>query len=143
MSCGPHRLGKLVPGASMTLLATLFAGPKLSPICRAEAVLTPWAVVQMIYEETKGEAIIATGVGQHQMWAAQWYNYDAPRRWVSSGGLGSMGFGLPSAIGAAVAFDGTDGREKRVRTRGPALYDEGSGFEGVLLLWPLTMLMAW
>ena len=69
----------------------------------------------MIYEETKGEAIISTGVGQHQMWAAQWYNYDAPRRWVSSGGLGSMGFGLPSAIGAAVAHDGTDGRPKRVR----------------------------
>ena len=72
------------------------------------------AALQLIYEETKGEAIISTGVGQHQMWAAQWYNYDAPRRWVSSGGLGSMGFGLPSAIGAAVAFDGTDGREKRV-----------------------------
>ena len=70
--------------------------------------------MQMLYEETKGEAIISTGVGQHQMWAAQWYKYNEPRRWVSSGGLGSMGFGLPSAIGAAVAHDGTDGRPKRV-----------------------------
>lgn len=49
------------------------------------------------------------------MWAAQWYQYNEPRRWASSGGLGSMGFGLPAALGAAVAFDGTDsGREKRV-----------------------------
>ena len=74
--------------------------------------------MQMLYEETRGEAIITTGVGQHQMWAAQWYKYNEPRRWVSSGGLGSMGFGLPSAIGAAVAFDGTDnGRCKRVRVK--------------------------
>ena len=50
--------------------------------------------------------MITTGVGQHQMWAAQWYNYERPRHWVSSGGLGSMGFGLPSALGAAAAFDG-------------------------------------
>lgn len=70
--------------------------------------------MQMIYEETQGQAIITTGVGQHQMWAAQWYKFDEPRRWVSSGGLGSMGFGLPSALGAAVAFDGTDKREKKV-----------------------------
>ena len=71
--------------------------------------------VQTLCEETKGEAIITTGVGQHQMWAAQWYKYNEPRRWASSGGLGSMGFGLPSALGAAVAYDGTDsGRPKRV-----------------------------
>ena len=70
--------------------------------------------LQTIYEETKGEAIITTGVGQHQMWAAQWYKFDSPRRWVTSGGLGSMGFGLPSALGAAVAHDGTDGRTKKV-----------------------------
>ena len=71
--------------------------------------------LQTLCEETNGEAIITTGVGQHQMWAAQWYQYNEPRRWASSGGLGSMGFGLPAALGAAVAFDGTDsGREKRV-----------------------------
>lgn len=56
----------------------------------------------MLGEETKGEAIITTGVGQHQMWAAQWYPYREPRHWVTSGGLGSMGFGLPSALGAQV-----------------------------------------
>ena len=72
-------------------------------------------VLQTLCEETKGEAIITTGVGQHQMWAAQWYKYNEPRRWASSGGLGSMGFGLPSALGAAVAYDGTDsGRPKKV-----------------------------
>jgi hypothetical protein len=62
--------------------------------------------VQVLDEETEGKAIITTGVGQHQMWAAQWYQYNKPRHWVSSGGLGSMGFGLPSALGAAAAFDG-------------------------------------
>lgn len=50
----------------------------------------------MLYEESKGDAIITTGVGQHQMWAAQYYKFREPRRWATSGGLGSMGFGLPS-----------------------------------------------
>jgi acetolactate synthase I/II/III large subunit len=68
----------------------------------------------MLHEETKGEAIVSTGVGQHQMWAAQYYLFDQPRRWVTSGGLGAMGFGLPSALGAAAAFDGRDGRPKRI-----------------------------
>lgn len=68
----------------------------------------------MLYEETKGDAIITTGVGQHQMWSAQYYPFSLPRRWVTSGGLGSMGFGLPSALGAAAAFDGNDGREKKI-----------------------------
>lgn len=68
----------------------------------------------MLGEETHGEAIIATGVGQHQMWAAQWYPYKEPRQWVSSGGLGSMGFGLPAALGCATAFDGKDGRPKKI-----------------------------
>lgn len=81
---------------------------------KRDDVIVPQSAVQMIYEETQGQAIITTGVGQHQMWAAQWYKFDEPRRWVSSGGLGSMGFGLPSALGAAVAFDGTDKREKKV-----------------------------
>lgn len=69
----------------------------------------------MLHEETNGEALVTTGVGQHQMWAAQWYKLDSPRRWATSGGLGSMGFGLPAALGAAVAYDGTDkGRPKKV-----------------------------
>jgi len=77
-------------------------------------VIVPQYAIQMLGEETKGEAIITTGVGQHQMWAAQWYPYRNTRSWVTSGGLGSMGFGLPSALGAAAAFDGKDGRPKRV-----------------------------
>lgn len=64
--------------------------------------LRPQYVIQQIYEATKGEAIIATDVGQNQMWAAQWYTYTRPRSFISSGGLGTMGFGLPAAIGAKV-----------------------------------------
>ena len=60
----------------------------------------PQYVIQQIDEITSGEAIICTEVGQHQMWAAQWYNYTQPRTFVSSGGLGTMGFGFPAAIGA-------------------------------------------
>ncbi|MCK9572255.1 MAG: biosynthetic-type acetolactate synthase large subunit [Candidatus Omnitrophica bacterium] len=60
----------------------------------------PQYVIQQIDEVTNGEAIICTEVGQHQMWAAQWYNYLLPRTFVSSGGLGTMGFGFPAAIGA-------------------------------------------
>jgi acetolactate synthase-1/2/3 large subunit len=56
-----------------------------------------------MYEATGGEAIITSDVGQHQMWAAQYYHFDQPRRWINSGGLGTMGFGLPAAIGAKVA----------------------------------------
>lgn len=82
-------------------------------------------MLQTLCEETNGEAIITTGVGQHQMWAAQWYKYNEPRRWASSGGLGSMGFGLPAALGAAVAYDGTDsGRPKKVPNLTTQLYKQ-------------------
>jgi len=64
--------------------------------------LLPQYVVRKIYEVTKGEAIIATGVGQNQMWAAQHYFYDKPNSFLTSGGLGTMGFGLPAAMGAKV-----------------------------------------
>lgn len=64
--------------------------------------LLPQYVVRKIYEVTKGEAIITTGVGQNQMWAAQHYVYDKPNSLISSGGLGTMGFGLPAAIGAKI-----------------------------------------
>ncbi|MFC2031796.1 biosynthetic-type acetolactate synthase large subunit [Chloroflexota bacterium] len=64
--------------------------------------LLPQYVVRKIYEITQGEAIIVTGVGQHQMWAAQHYLYDKPNTLISSGGLGTMGFGLPAAIGTKV-----------------------------------------
>lgn len=66
-------------------------------------VIKPQYVVEKLYEITQGEAIITTEVGQNQMWAAQFYKYNKPRRWVSSGGLGTMGYGFPAAIGAQVA----------------------------------------
>jgi acetolactate synthase-1/2/3 large subunit len=59
-------------------------------------------VVEKICELTKGEAIICTEVGQNQMWAAQYYTYTKPRTWISSGGLGTMGYGFPAALGAKV-----------------------------------------
>ena len=65
--------------------------------------IKPQAMVEALYKATDGDAIITSDVGQHQMWAAQYYNFDRPRRWINSGGLGTMGFGLPSAIGAKVA----------------------------------------
>jgi acetolactate synthase-1/2/3 large subunit len=73
-----------------------------SIIIRDSEGLLPQYVVRKIYEITKGEAIIVTGVGQNQMWAAQHYWYDKPNSFISSGGLGTMGFGLPAAIGAKV-----------------------------------------
>jgi acetolactate synthase-1/2/3 large subunit len=60
-------------------------------------------VIQKLCEMTKGEAIITTGVGQHQMWAGQFYNFTKPRTFLTSGGLGAMGFGYPTALGAKVA----------------------------------------
>jgi len=66
-------------------------------------VIKPQFVVEKIYELTKGNAIITTEVGQNQMWAAQFYKYDHPRTWLSSGGLGTMGYGFPAAIGAQIA----------------------------------------
>lgn len=66
--------------------------------------LLPQYVIRQIYEATRGEAIIATGVGQHQMWAAQHYYYDKPNALLSSGGLGTMGFGLPAAMGAKIGY---------------------------------------
>jgi len=69
-----------------------------------EDVIKPQYVVESIYTVTKGDAIIATEVGQNQMWAAQFFNFNNPRTLLTSGGLGTMGYGFPAAIGAQVAF---------------------------------------
>jgi acetolactate synthase-1/2/3 large subunit len=69
-----------------------------------DQVILPQMVIEMLYELTKGEAYITTGVGQHQMWAAQWYKYKYPRQLTTSAGLGSMGYGYPSALGVKVAL---------------------------------------
>lgn len=71
-----------------------------------EEAIPPQHAIQLLYELTHGNAIITTGVGQHQMWSAQWFKYDRPRQWLTSGGLGAMGFGLPAAVGAAVGNPG-------------------------------------
>jgi acetolactate synthase-1/2/3 large subunit len=68
-----------------------------------DEMIKPQYVVEEISNLTRGEAVIVTGVGQHQMWAAQFYRYRHPRHWLTSGGLGTMGYGLPAAIGAQVA----------------------------------------
>ena len=68
----------------------------------ADNEIKPQYMVQALYEATGGEAIVTSDVGQHQMWAAQYYDFPKARRWINSGGLGTMGFGLPAAMGAAV-----------------------------------------
>jgi acetolactate synthase-1/2/3 large subunit len=70
---------------------------------RAAAMIQPHAVIEEINKHTRGRAIISTGVGQHQMWAAQYFDFCEPRLWLTSGSMGTMGFGLPAAIGAQFA----------------------------------------
>ncbi len=68
----------------------------------ADHEIKPQFMIQALYEATGGEAIVVADVGQHQMWAAQYYDFPKPRRWINSGGLGTMGYGLPAALGAQV-----------------------------------------
>jgi acetolactate synthase-1/2/3 large subunit len=70
---------------------------------RNSEIIKPQFVVEKLWEVTKGEAYVTSDVGQHQMWAAQFYRFDEPRRWINSGGLGTMGVGLPYAMGAQLA----------------------------------------
>ncbi len=70
----------------------------------SDELIKPQYVVQKLFEVTGGDAFVASDVGQHQMWAAQYYGFDRPRRWVNSGGLGTMGFGLPASIGIQLAY---------------------------------------
>jgi len=70
---------------------------------RGSKIIKPQFVLEKLYEITKGDAFVTSDVGQHQMWAAQFYKFDKPRRWINSGGLGTMGFGLPAAMGVRLA----------------------------------------
>ena len=70
----------------------------------SDDIIKPQFVIQKLWEVTGGDAIVTSDVGQHQMWAAQYYRFDKPRRWLNSGGLGTMGVGLPYAMGAQLAF---------------------------------------
>jgi acetolactate synthase-1/2/3 large subunit len=69
----------------------------------SDLVIKPQSVVEKVYDITRGDAFITSDVGQHQMWAAQYYKFDKPRRWINSGGLGTMGVGLPYAMGVQMA----------------------------------------
>jgi acetolactate synthase-1/2/3 large subunit len=71
---------------------------------KSEEIILPQHAIELLYELTGGDAIITTGVGQHQMWAGQWYKYKFPRQLLTSAGLGAMGYGYPAALGAKVAF---------------------------------------
>ena len=73
---------------------------------RGATVIKPQYVVEKLYEVTGGDAFVTSDVGQHQMWVAQYYKFDKPRRWINSGGLGTMGFGLPAAMGVQLANPG-------------------------------------
>ncbi len=74
----------------------------------SDTVIKPQFVIEKLWEVTGGEAYVTSDVGQHQMWAAQYYRFDKPRRWINSGGLGTMGFGLPAAMGVKFAFPDAD-----------------------------------
>jgi acetolactate synthase-1/2/3 large subunit len=73
---------------------------------RRAKIIKPQFVLEKLYEVTGGDAFVTSDVGQHQMWAAQFYKFDRPRRWINSGGLGTMGFGLPAAMGVQLANPG-------------------------------------
>jgi acetolactate synthase-1/2/3 large subunit len=68
-----------------------------------DSEIKPQYLIEALYQATGGECVLSTDVGQHQMWAAQYFHFPEPRRWINSGGLGTMGFGLPASIGAAIA----------------------------------------
>ena len=70
----------------------------------SDELIKPQSVVEKLYEVTGGDAYVTSDVGQHQMWAAQFYPFDKPRRWINSGGLGTMGFGMPAALGIQLAY---------------------------------------
>ena len=102
--------------------------------------ILPQAVVEELYSQTNGDAVIVPGVGQHQMWSAQFYQYSFPRQLLTSGGLGTMGFGLPSAMGAKVAvpektvinIDGDGSAQMNIQELG-TIHNENIGVKIVIL----------
>ena len=95
---------------------------------RASARIQPYYVVEELNRQARGAAVITTGVGQHQMWAAQYCDFNAPRLWLTSGSMGTMGFGLPAAIGAQIAcpqrlvidIDGDSSARRMCRASSPS-----------------------
>lgn len=75
---------------------------------RTSPLIKPQYVIEQLWEVTRGKAYVTSDVGQHQMWVAQYYKFDQPRHWINSGGLGTMGFGMPAAIGVKLAFPEED-----------------------------------
>ncbi|HUW32794.1 MAG TPA: biosynthetic-type acetolactate synthase large subunit [Planctomycetota bacterium] len=96
-------IAQVKPATHDEWLARIDEWKKQNPLCYKPDGLKPQYVIEQICEATKGEAIITTEVGQNQMWAAQWYKHSKPRHFISSGGLGTMGYGFPAAIGAQLA----------------------------------------
>lgn len=84
----------------------LFSAPRYEQL--KDGPIKPQEVIKTLYEVTKGDALVASDVGQHQMFAAQYYKFKEPRQWLNSGGLGTMGFGLPAGMGAKMAFPDRD-----------------------------------
>ena len=113
--------------------------------------LRPQYIIEKLYEQTKGDAIVVTDVGQHQMWAAQYYKYNQPRSFITSGGLGTMGFGLPAAIGAQVGcpekrdfcIAGDGGFQMNIQELATAIYNKipvvvlvmNNGYLGMVRQW--------
>lgn len=113
--------------------------------------LRPQYVVEKLYEQTRGDAILVTDVGQHQMWVAQYYKFSHPRSFITSGGLGTMGFGLPAAIGAQVGcpekrvfcIAGDGGFQMNIQELATAIYNKipvvvliiNNGFLGMVRQW--------
>ena len=89
--------------AEWMLQIEVWRAKKFSEFTLDEKLIKPQQVIKSLYEVTKGDAFITSDVGQHQMWAAQYYPFDKPRRWINSGGLGTMGVGLPYAMGVQLA----------------------------------------
>lgn len=97
---------KFKPGNTRQWLDRIRGWEKFTPVVennRQEKIIKPQSLIKKIYEKTRGKALVSTDVGQHQMWTAQQYRFDMPRGWVTSGGLGTMGFGFPASLGVKLA----------------------------------------